>query len=128
MFISALLFMVNCSPSNTISVEVEKSAFIPDQYELNRDSLIYGGIRICTMAIRYYHKPVILAGGGNSFKGFAIPKYLYETNYGYYILKVKNNMVKVIGKSKLIGYDEINPMEVQLVVIPEHIVSTVIIN
>ena len=121
-------FLLNPSHSDAISVEVHKSAFIPDQYELDRDSLLYGGFRICSMAQRYYYKDSRFFGGGNSFVGFAIPKSMYETSYGYYILKVKNDKVKVIGKGKLLGYDEINPMEVHFVVNPKMIEETSIIN
>ena len=50
------LYAYGCYSSDYINVKVKKSAFIADCYEINRDSLITGAIRISTMGQRYYYK------------------------------------------------------------------------
>ena len=109
--------LISCCSTDYIYVKVNKSALIPDSYELNRDSLVVGGIRICKMAQRFYYKPLSLGGGGLSFTGFFIPPHLVKTEYGVYALSsVKHNKIEVNSKGVLTGFDEINPMKVEFVV------------
>ena len=122
------ILILGCRDSNYITVKVRKSAFIPDSYELNRDSLITNGIIICKKGQRYYHKPKFKGGGGNSFEGFTIPPYLDTTAYGYYTMSVNKNSIKVVGIGKNLGYDNYRPMRVELICGKSRIVSTVINN
>ena len=128
LFVLPIVLLYGCCQTDFVTVKVRKSAFIPDKFEINRDSLIEGGIRICKMGQRYYHKPEVKGGGGNSFIGFAIPPHLAETKFGVYIMSVKNNMIKVVGKGKIIGYDGMGPAEVEFVSNPNFIISTAIKN
>lgn len=122
------LLIYGCSSVDYICVKVKKSAFIPDNYEINRDSLITGGIKICKMGQRYFHKPVINGGGGETFINYTIPPRMAENEFGTYIMSVKINMIKIIGKGKIIGYDGIGPAEVEFIANSDHIVSMTIIN
>ena len=120
--------LISCCSSDYIYVKVKKSALMPDTYELDRDSLIVGGIRICNLAQRYYYKPVVAGGGGHSFTGFFIPPHFVKTDYGEYALSsVQHSMIMVSGKGLLTGFDEINPMEVEFTITSKGI-STAIIN
>ena len=83
-FIILGINLTSCSSSEYIYVKVKKSDLIPDSYELNRDSLIVGGLKICNMAERFYYKSISMGGGGLSFTGFTIPAHLAKTEYGGY--------------------------------------------
>jgi hypothetical protein len=100
---------------------------IPDSYELNRDSLIVGGIRICNMAQRFYNKSTTMGGGGNSFIGFVIPSHLVKTEYGWYTAMVQNSKITLYCTGMLTGADEHNPMNVEFIVTPTGI-SSIILN
>lgn len=128
LLISLSILLYSCCSSNYINVKVRKSAFIPDTYELNRDSLITGGIVICKKAQRYFHKPKIKGGGENSFIGFFIPPYLDTTSYGVYQMSVNKKLIKIIGIGKSIGYDNYRPMHIEIIASPNNILSTNINN
>ena len=51
------LTLTSCCSSDYFYVKVKKSALMPDAIEINRDSLIVGGYKICSLAKRYYYKP-----------------------------------------------------------------------
>ncbi len=103
--------LTSCCSSDYIYVKVKKSALIPDSYELNRDSLVVDGFRICNVAQRFYNKPVSLGGGGLSFTGFTIPPHLVKTEYGGYTAMVQHSKITLYCKGMLTGFDEINPMK-----------------
>ena len=120
------LAFFSCS-SDYICVKVKKSDLIPDAYEINRDSLIIGGIKIYEMAQRYYYKPALL-GGSRSFIGFSIPPHLMKSKYGEYVLSsIKPKTITLTGIGKLTGFDETNPMEVKFY-IEAKTISTIIVN
>ena len=122
---SSLIF--SCS-SDYIYVKVKKSELIPDSYELNRDSLIVGGIKICKMAQRYYYKPVERGGGNLSFVGFTVPPHLVNSEYGEYELSsVKPKMIILTGSGIIKGADQINPLKVKFF-IQSAAISTTIVN
>ena len=90
-----LLFLgmsvISCSSSEYVCFKVKKSELMPDSFEVSRDSLIVGGLKIGSMAQRYYNKPVSMGGGGESFTGFGIPSYLQTSEYGTYSAIVGNH-------------------------------------
>jgi hypothetical protein len=110
-----LIIVSSCEDSDYVNIKVKKSAFMADKYELERDSLITNGIRICTSAQRFYHKSTFIGGGGNSFIGYSIPAHLRETSYGNYSITIKDVEMKVIGVGKIIGYDGINNSQVEFI-------------
>jgi len=118
--------LTNCCSSDYVWVKVQRSALIPDTYELNRDSLIVGGMRICKIAQRYYHKPISIGGGGGVFTGFAIPPHIVKTEYGQYAIMVKTGKAIVTGTGMLKGFDEFTPMKVAFTVFPEAISSAIL--
>ena len=107
--------LFSCCSSDYFYIKVDKSALMPDACELDRDSLIVGGLRICNMAQRYYYKPLYLGGGNLSFTGFFIPPHLSKTDYGEYTISVQNSMIKVSGKGDVTGVDGSNPIKVEFV-------------
>jgi len=115
--------LMNCSSSEYVCFKVKKSELMPDIYELSRDSLIVGGIRICKMAQRYYNKPVSMGGGGESFAGFFIPPYLKTTEYGTYIANTHQVILTLVCTGKLIGMDGTNPIQVTITATPNNIVA-----
>jgi len=121
-----IITLTNCCSSDYIYVKVKKSELIPDSYELNRDSLLVGGIRICKMAQRFYNKPISLGGGGRSFTGFFLYLRFVKTEYGEYALSsVRPNKIHVTCKGKLTGFDEMNPMKMEFVVTSTSIMSMI---
>ena len=128
MIFSFLIYIFLCARPDYILVKVRKSAFIPDTYELKRDSLITGAIKICSIAQRYYHKSRLKGGGENSFIGFCIPTYLDTTSYGIYQVSVQKKVIKILAIGNVIGYDNYRPMEVELIASPDNILATAIHN
>lgn len=122
------LFIYSCNSFDYITVKVRKSAFIPDSVEVNRDSLISGAIRICKMGQRYYHKKFIEGGGENSFVGFSISERYHTTNFGFYTMAVKKDLIKINGKGKLKGYNKYEQMEVECIASADNILDLVIKN
>ena len=125
-FIILGLTLTSCCSSDYICVKVKKSALIPDSYELNRDSLLVGGLRICNMAQRFYNKSTSLSGGGKSFFGFSIPAHLAKTEYGGYTAIVQNSKIDVFCTGWLTGVDEINPMKLEFVVTSSSITASIL--
>ncbi len=107
------LTLTSCCSSDYIYVEVKKSELMPDTYEMNRDSLVVGGLKICKMAQRFYHKSTSLGGGGLSFTGFLLPRHLAKTEYGSYTIQAQNREIKVYCTGMLTGFDGINPMKLE---------------
>ena len=91
------IIILSCSSSEYVCFKVKKSELMPDSLESGMDSLIVGGLKIATMAQRYYNKPLSMGGGGNSFDGFTIPVHLISTEYGTYIANVEPSIVTVTG-------------------------------
>ena len=125
-FIILGINFTSCSSSEYIYVKVKKSDLIPDSYELNRDSLVVGGIKICNIAQRFYYKSISIGGGGLSFTGFTIPAHLAKTEYGGYTAMVQSSKIIVYCTGWLIGFDEINPMKLEFVVTSSSITTTVL--
>lgn len=118
--------LTSCCSSDYIWVKVQRSVLIPDSYELNRDSLIVGGLRICKMAQRYCDKPAELGGGGGVFTGFFLSPRFQKTEYGQYIIIVKPGTVLITCTGMLMGFDEFTPMKVAFTVTPRAISSAIL--
>ena len=127
-YLFIFIFISSCEDSEYVNIKVKKSAFQPDKFELDRDSLLTNGIRICTSAQRYYHKSIFIGGGGNDFIGYAIPAHLRETSYGNYTITFKDVQMKVTGVGKIIGYDGINNARVEFIADTARIKGMSIIN
>ena len=125
-FIILGINFTSCSSSEYIYVKVKKSDLIPDSYELNRDSLIVDGLKICNMAQRFYYKSISMGGGGLSFMGFTIPAHLAKTEFGGYTAMVRSSKIIVYCTGWLTGVDEINPMKLEFVVTSSSITTTIL--
>lgn len=83
----------------------EKSTLVTDLYTIG------------SMAQQYYRKPAVMNGGGNSFKGFNVPRSLQKFNNAYYeVKKVYKEKVILIGI-----LDSNKNVTVQATVTPEEI-------
>ena len=118
-----VLSIIGCSSSEYICFKVKKSELMPDSFEVSRDSLIVGGLKIGSMAQRYYNKPTTMGGGGESFIGFFIPPYLQASEYGTYTATVGNQSLVITCKGKQIGVDGTNPAKVTITVTADNIVT-----
>lgn len=115
-FIIIGITLTGCS-SDYYYIKVDKSALEPDAIEINRDSLIVEGLKICYLAQRYYYKPAHLGGGGLSFYAFYIPPHLIKTDYGNYsVSAIENNRVTISAEGVQTGVDGINPIKAEFVV------------
>jgi hypothetical protein len=108
-----------------MSVEVHKDAFLPDCEEMLVDSLIADGVKICTMAQRYFHKSMSLGGGGNSFENFAISSEYHTTNHGTFIAKMSKMEYRLTGTALPGLCNRNDPLIVEVIASPEEIVSYV---
>ena len=124
-FIILGINLTSCSSSEYIYVKVKKSDLIPDSFELNRDSLIVDGLKICNMAQRFYYKSLSMGGGGLTFMGFTIPAHLAKTEYGGYTAMVRSSKIIFNCTGWLTGFDEMNPMKMEFVVTPTSINSMI---
>lgn len=89
------------------------------------DALISDLTNFASMAQQYYRKPTELGGGGNSFVGYQIPDVLKETaNGSYQIEEIKSDELIMIG----IGYSSNNPAKVKIIITPNEIRETKILN
>lgn len=110
---------ISCSSSEYVCFKVKKSELMPDSLELGMDSLIVGGLKIATMAQRYYNKPISIGGGGNSFTGFTIPVHLIATEFGTYTATVGSEVIVIIGTNYKM------PVLVEYTVTPDSIATTI---
>ncbi len=116
-FIILGISFASCCYSDYVYIKVDKTALGPDTIEINRDSLLVDGFKICYLAQRYYYKPINLGGGGLSFYAFDIPPYLSKTDYGKYsVSAVENNRVTISAEGVEIGVDGINPVKAEFIV------------
>ena len=111
---------ISCSSSEYVCFKVKKSELMPDSLETGIDSLIVGGLKIATMAQRYYNKPISMGGGGNSFTGFTIPVHLVATANGTYAATTNGATDCVIVGTKIPI-----PIVVVFTVTPDTIVTTI---
>ena len=119
-FIILGITFTNCSSSEYICFKVKKSELMPDSLELSLDSLIVGGLKLATLAQRYYSKPVTMGGGGNSFAGFVVPVNLISTANGTYCA-VPNGAIDCI----IVGARKQMPVVVTITVTPDTIATTI---
>jgi hypothetical protein len=67
-----------------IAIVVGINLFNANAVSSNRDAVISDLNNLGALAQQYYQKPTSMAGGGNSFAGFAIPATLASTANGSY--------------------------------------------
>ncbi len=116
-FIILGITFTSCCSADYVYIKVNKSALLPDAIEINRDSLIVEGFKICYLAQRYYYKPTYLGGGGLSFYAFYIPPHLAKTDYGIYsVSAVESSRITISAEGVQIGVDGINPIKAEFIV------------
>jgi len=116
-FITIGITFTSCCSSDYVYIKVDKTALGLDAIEIDRDSLLVDGFKICYLAQRYYYKPTNLGGGGLSFYAFDIPPYLAETDYGKYsVSALENNRVTISAEGVEMGVDGINPIKAEFIV------------
>lgn len=111
-----------------IAVVVGINVFTASSTSSNRDSVISDLTNLASMAQTYYRKPTALAGGNNTFTGWAIPTQLATTGNGTYTATVAAQSVTLIGTGNQTGNDGTNPVKVTMVVGPTAITSTTVNN
>ena len=113
-----------------IAVVVGINVFTASSMDANRNAVISDLTNLAAMAQQYYRKPTALAGGGNSFVGWTIPKSLETTANGTYnnpAPTVTAQTVTLVGLGTENGKDATNPVKATMTVKPDSI-STVIDN
>jgi hypothetical protein len=92
-----------------------------------KDEVISDCHTLAALAQKYWNKPVIEGGGGNSFSGWAIPVFLDTTAYGSYSISVAGSKegVQITGTPHdSLGCDWIILTDVT----PDDVSSTVVSN
>jgi hypothetical protein len=74
----------------------------------NRDTIINDINNIAVDAQKHYNKPLILGGGGGSFKGYKLPLNNSENGNGVFIIYTSESNINIIGKSTIYPEVEIS--------------------
>jgi len=117
-----------------IAVVVGINVFTASASAANRDAVISDMTNLAAMAQQHYRKPGALGGGGNAFdasKGgtaWAIPLQLETTANGSYSLTPGAQSITLNGIGNEVGNDGEDSVRVTMVVGPNEITSTTIVN
>ena len=111
-----------------IAVVVGINVFTASSTQANRDAVISDMTNLAAMAQQYYRKPEALGGGGNDFLGWTIPQQLATTPNGSYQATVAAAQVTLNGTGNEVGNDGTDSVRVTMVVGPNAITSTTIVN
>ena len=116
-----------CYCKNT--TEPNSIIFDPVKAEQSREN-ISNELKILSVeAQKHYKRPTRLGGGGNSFKNWIIPDSLTETANGSYSYELREqNKINLIGMGKITGNDRINPVRLELTVLPSNVMEIEIVN
>ena len=111
-----------------IAVVVGINVFTVSSANSNRDAVISDLTTLAAMSQQYYRKPTAMGGGGNEFTGWLIPTTLQSTANGSYSAVVTATDVTLTGIGNEIGNDGTDSVEVTMVVEPNQIQTTTIVN
>ena len=111
-----------------IAVVVGINVFTVSSANSNRDAVISDLTTLAAMSQQYYRKPTAMGGGGNEFTGWLIPTTLQSTANGSYSAVVTATDVTLTGIGNEIGNDGTDSVEVTMVVEPNQIQATTIVN
>lgn len=125
LLLSASTIFISCSASDTTCIEINKTAFLPDCEELLVDSLMADGVKICSMAQRYYHKSIALDGGGNSFDNFLISSKYHTTNHGTFVAKMFERQYHLTGTALLGLCDDHEYLIIRFTATPDFISAVI---
>ncbi len=106
-----------------IAVVVGINLFNASAVSANRDGVISDLNNLATMAQQYYKKPTSMAGGGNTFTGWAIPGQLDTTANGTYAATVSAQSVTIVGTGTETGDDGSNKVKATATVTPTAITT-----
>lgn len=104
--------------------------FSANAEQANRDALVTNMKHVATLVQKYYKKPKMLFGGGNSYTGVdnsgIIPSGLVDNPNGVISMTVTDQEVTILGT----GMETVdgNPIQSQMVIIPGSISNPQIIN
>jgi len=108
-----------------ISIYTAINLFNAHSISANKDALIGELIHIGSVAQQYYHKPVDIGGGGNSFVGWELPSGLITTGSGAYsVSSISSQKVTILGTGKERG-DDNNFISVTATITPSEIKNLV---
>ena len=124
LLVATFLFITR-STSKKMGIEVHKDAFRPDCEELLVDSLMADGVKICSMAQRYYHKSMALGGGGDSFDNFLISSKYHTTNHGTFTAKMSKMQYDLTGTALPGLCDDHEYLIIRFITTPENIMATI---
>ena len=85
---------------------------------------IYDLNTLGTIAVAYYKKPKMMAGGGKSFNDWLIPSELDSTITGTYVASSLDQVVIIIATGIVIGNDGVNPISAKATVTSTEIIVT----
>ena len=111
-----------------IAVVVGINLFTANSTSSNRDAVISDLTNLASMAQQYYRKPTALAGGNNTFTGWAIPTQLVTTGNGTYAETVTAQSVTIVGTGNQTGSDGSTSVKVTMIIGPSTITSTTVNN
>jgi len=111
-----------------IAVVVGINVFTASASAANRDAVIADMTNLAAMSQQYYRKPTALGGGGNTFTGWTIPLQLQSNANGSYSATVAAQSVTLSGIGNEVGNDGSDSVRVTMVVGPNEITSTTIVN
>lgn len=100
-----------------------KENYLKEKIHKSREALKEILITLAVQAQEYCNKK-----NKGSFSGWSIPNFYNLTNYGTFSYSYKEKNLILIGLGSEIGNDSINPTKIIMVVAPDRIISTSIMN
>jgi len=91
-----------------------------------RDQITDENANLAIEAVKYYRKPTLFGGGGNTFTGWKVPVLLLHTADGNYTASVSSDHVIIVGTGNEL-INNTDSVKVQTTVYPDS-VQTLIIN
>lgn len=83
-----------------VAIAVGLQLMNASSYTANRDAMINDMNNIAADAQKHYIKPIIMGGGGGSFRGYELPDNISRTGNGSYRLDDANESeIGIIGES-----------------------------
>lgn len=126
LLLTVVIILLNCNENSIVSQETAQDTLA---LKMNRELIFEELSELAVIAQKHYRTPGSLGGGQNSFRFWNIPDSLQITENGTYNYNfVDNDKINLIGKGKIIGQDKINPVKIEMTVLPTHTMTPVVIN
>ena len=92
-------------------VAVSIAMFLDQSAASNRDALSNDLVNMASRAQEYYRRPIMMGGGGGSFKGFTLGTYTHNADGTFELGVATQTTLTIKGSGIELGYDTVNPVK-----------------